>query len=217
MYAPSHASHASSAYHQVGIETGVAAASAHRLVGMLYDGFFDALAQARGALQAGRIEDKGRAIGRAVRIVEEGLRAALQAGRIEDKGRAIGRAVRIVEEGLRAALDDRQGGKLAANLKALYGYVALRLTQANLHNDVGALDECAQLIEPLRAAWQAIAPPAGTASSAANSSTGSGSSSAADGRPLPPPRRARTLRAESRPRPPRDRPPCLPPPWSPPA
>ncbi|MBK6864063.1 MAG: flagellar export chaperone FliS [Ideonella sp.] len=141
MYAPSHASHASSAYHQVGVETGVAAASAHRLVGMLYDGFFDALAQARGALQAGRIEDKGR---------------------------AIGRAVRIVEEGLRAALDDRQGGKLAANLKALYGYVALRLTQANLHNDVGALDECAQLIEPLRAAWQAIAPPAGTAPASAN-------------------------------------------------
>jgi flagellar protein FliS len=98
---------------------------------MLYDGFFDAVAQARGALQAGRIEDKGR---------------------------AIGRAVRIVEEGLRAALDEQQGGRLAANLKALYSYVALRLTEANLRNDAAALDECVRLIEPLRTAWQAIAP-----------------------------------------------------------
>lgn len=141
MHAPSHTSHASSAYRQIGVETGLAGASAHDLVRMLYDGFFDALAQARGALQAGRIEDKGR---------------------------AIGRAVRIVEEGLRAALDDRQGGQLAANLKSLYAYVALRLTQANLHNDAAALDECARLIEPLRTAWQAIAPPAGAAPQAAN-------------------------------------------------
>lgn len=131
MFAPSHASHASTAYRRIGVETGVAAASAHRLVEMLYDGFFDALAQARGALQAGRIEDKGH---------------------------AIGRAVRIVEEGLRAALDERQGGPLAGNLKSLYSYIALRLTEANLRNDAAALEECARLIEPLRNAWQAIAP-----------------------------------------------------------
>jgi flagellar secretion chaperone FliS len=131
MFANAHASHASSAYRQVGVETGVGAASAHELVAMLFEGFFDALAQARGALLAGRIEDKGR---------------------------AIGRAVRIVEEGLRAALDERQGGKLATDLKALYGYVGLRLTEANLRNDAAALDECARIVDPLRTAWQAIAP-----------------------------------------------------------
>ncbi len=131
MFATSHASQASSAYRRVGVETGVAAASAHRLVSMLYDGFFDAVAQARGALLAGRIDDKGQ---------------------------AIGRAVRIVEEGLRAALDEHQGGALAGNLKSLYSYVALRLTEANLRNDDAALEECARLIEPLRTAWQAIAP-----------------------------------------------------------
>lgn len=136
MHASSNASLASSAYRSIGVETGVAAASAHHLVAMLYDGFFDALAQARGALQAGRIEDKGR---------------------------AIGRAVRIVEEGLRAAVDERQGGSLAANLKTLYSYVALRLTEANLRNDAAALDECAGLIEPLRSAWMAITPRAAAA------------------------------------------------------
>ncbi len=135
MIAAQRSTQASSAYRQVGVETGVGAASAHQLVTMLYDGFFDALAQARGALQAGRIEDKGR---------------------------AIGRAVRIVDEGLRAALDERKGGRLAADLKALYSYVALRLTQANLRNDAAALDECARLVEPLRDAWRAIAPRGGT-------------------------------------------------------
>jgi flagellar protein FliS len=98
---------------------------------MLFDGFYDAVAQARGALAAGRIEDKARAIARAARIVEEGLRAALNL---------------------------EQGGAIAANLNELYAYVALRLTTANLHNDAAALSECEQLLEPVRSAWQAIAP-----------------------------------------------------------
>lgn len=131
MFASTALRSASSAYRQVGVETGVSAASAHQLVVMLFDGFFDALAQARGALLAGRVEDKGRAIGRAVRIVEEGLKAGLNL---------------------------RGGGEIAANLDRLYGYVSLRLTEANLKSDAAALEECAQLVEPVRAAWLEIAP-----------------------------------------------------------
>ena len=131
MFATAASRHASSAYRQVGVETGVSAASSHQLVEMLFEGFFDSVAQARGALQAGNIEAKGRAIGRAVRIVDEGLKAGLN-------------------------LQD--GGEIAANLHRLYSYVALRLTEANLRNDAAALEECAQLIEPVRSAWQQIAP-----------------------------------------------------------
>ena len=54
--------HFANAYRQVGVETGVAGATPHRLVQMLFDGFIDALAQARGAMRAGQIEQKGRAI-----------------------------------------------------------------------------------------------------------------------------------------------------------
>ena len=125
----------SSAYRLVGVETGVSTASPHQLVAMLFDGFRDSIAQARGALQAGRIEDKGRAIGRAVRIVNEGLKAGLNL------------------EG---------GGALAADLQALYSYVLLRLTHANLHNDDAALDECNRLMEPLRSAWAGIGAQAGS-------------------------------------------------------
>jgi flagellar protein FliS len=118
------------AYRQVGVETGVAGASAHRLVQMLFDGFVDAVAQARGAMRAGQIEQKGRAIGRALRIVDEGLRAGLN-------------------------IDG--GGTLAADLNDLYAYTTLRLMQANQRNDERALDECQRLIEPLRQAWASIA------------------------------------------------------------
>jgi flagellar protein FliS len=116
-------------YDRVGVETGVADASPHRLVAMLFDGWFESVARAKAALAAGRTEDKGREIGRAVRIVEEGLRASLNPG----------------------------SGALAADLRDLYAYVTLRLTQANLKNDAPALDECLALMQPLRQAWSAIA------------------------------------------------------------
>jgi len=119
------------AYSRVGVETGVDAATPHQLVMMLFDGFGDAIAQAR---------------------------AALQRRDIEAKCKAISRAARIVDEGLKASLDVRAGGKLGEDLLALYGYVALRLTQANLNNDAAALDECQALLEPVRSAWAAIGP-----------------------------------------------------------
>ncbi len=117
------------AYRQVGVQTGVASASAHQLVQMLLDACQDSLAQARGAIAAGDIPAKGRAIGRAARIVEEGLKACLN-------------------------LD--AGGALAADLNALYAYIGVRLTHANLSNDVATLEECGRLLEPVRTAWVAI-------------------------------------------------------------
>ncbi|HEY5324501.1 MAG TPA: flagellar export chaperone FliS [Caldimonas sp.] len=120
------------AYRTVGVETGVAAASPHQLVTMLFDGFNAAIAEARIALAQGQVEAKCKALGRALRIVDEGLKAPL----------------------------DAAGGSLSEKLASLYSYVSLRLTQANLNNDVAALDECVKLLEPVRSAWLAIAPAA---------------------------------------------------------
>lgn len=119
------------AYRQMAAQTSVADAGPHRLVAMLYDGFMDALADARGAM---RSKD------------------------IERKGRAIGRATDIVEAGLRGGLDLHKGGRLAADLDQLYGYIGMRLMQASLRNDESILDECQRLVQPLREAWAAIAP-----------------------------------------------------------
>jgi flagellar secretion chaperone FliS len=118
-------------YSNVGVETSVQGASPHKLVALLFDGFFESLGQAH---------------------------AAIEAGQVEAKGRAIGRAARIVDEGLKAGLDLAAGGALAADLADLYAYVARRLTHANLKNDAAALDECRALMQPLRDAWASIAP-----------------------------------------------------------
>lgn len=118
-------------YHQVGVQTMVTSASAHGLVALLFDGFMAAVQRAKGAIRHGDIGGKGQ---------------------------AIGHAVRIVDEGLKAALDLKAGGKLAADLSDLYAYVCLRLIQANLNSDEAALDECMGLLAPLREAWQAIGP-----------------------------------------------------------
>ena len=119
------------AYHQVGVQTRVAAATPHGLVMLLFDGFMAAVQRAKGAM---RCQDVG------------------------TKGLAIGQAVRIVDEGLKSALNLKGGGKLAADLSDLYSYVCMRLTQANLRNDEAALDECVALVTPLRDAWAAIGP-----------------------------------------------------------
>lgn len=119
------------AYARIGVETSVNSASAHKLIELLFNGFMEAITQARGAMRNRQIEAKGK---------------------------AIGRAARIVEEGLKAALNMEAGGKLAEDLSALYAYVALRLTFANLRNDEAALDECVSLLNPLREAWISIGP-----------------------------------------------------------
>ena len=117
-------------YHQFDNIGKVAQASPHGLVALLFEGFFAALNRARGAMRSGEISAKGRAIGHAVRIVDEGLRGALN-------------------------LSD--GGTLAADLADLYAYICLRLTLANRQNNEGALDECVRLMTPLRDAWAGIA------------------------------------------------------------
>lgn len=124
---------ASSLYREVGVASALGGASPHRLVAMLFDGLLESIAQARGALAAGDVARKGSEIGRAVRIVDEGLKGALNAS---------------------------GGGALAADLDELYRYVSLRLTQANLRNDDAALRECQALVQPLADAWTAIAPQA---------------------------------------------------------
>jgi len=116
-------------YAQLGVETGVTSASPHKLVMMLFDGLLEAM---RLAEQAMKVHD------------------------VVGKGQALGKAVRILEEGLKAGLNLERGGELASNLRDLYAYIEVRLMQAHLRNDRGAIEESRQLIEPLRDAWQAI-------------------------------------------------------------
>lgn len=126
------ANHMANLYTHVSVE-GAAAGdrSGHELVALLFDGLLAAVARARGAIQQGDVPGKGRAVSSALRIIGEGLRAGLNL---------------------------HEGGTLARDLHELYGYIEMRLTQANLRNDEAALQECASLVKTLQDAWTQIAP-----------------------------------------------------------
>ncbi|WP_309831989.1 flagellar export chaperone FliS [Paracidovorax wautersii] len=122
-------SRAAMAYRQVGVQSLVAGASPHMLIKMLFDGLTQSLIAAQGALQRGDINEKGR---------------------------QLGKAVRILEEGLKAGLDLNQGGDVAANLASLYDYSSRRLTLANLKNDASMIEEILGLIAPVAQSWEQI-------------------------------------------------------------
>ena len=128
------------AYAKVGLETGVGAASPHKLIVMLYDG---ALVSILSAL------------------------TNMKAGNVAAKGAAISKAINIVDNGLRAALDKKVGGEIAQNLDALYEYISARLLKANLDNDPVLLEEVHALLADLRGAWNAIDPQAAQSAAAA--------------------------------------------------
>lgn len=122
------------AYAKVGVETGVVAASPHKLIVMLYDGAIVSL-------------------GMAMRHI--------RAGQIAAKGQSISKAIAIIESGLRASLNKEVGGEIAINLDNLYAYMVNRLIEANLGNKEDLLEEVQRLLQDLRDTWNRIDPTAG--------------------------------------------------------
>jgi flagellar protein FliS len=117
------------AYTDVGVETGVEAADAHKLVLMLYEGALLALVEAK---------------------------RHMAQGEIAAKGQALSKAIMIIDGGLKASLDVNAGGELGERLAALYDYMGERLLQANLHNRPELIDEVSRLLSELRGAWEQI-------------------------------------------------------------
>jgi flagellar protein FliS len=120
------------AYATVGVETGVTAATPHKLIVMLFEGALVAISSAR---------------------------MHMQAGNIPAKGQAISKAILIVENGLRASLNKDAGGSIAANLDSLYQYISAQLLNANIKNKVETLDEVHRLLKDLKESWEAIGEP----------------------------------------------------------
>ncbi|MBV8250434.1 MAG: flagellar export chaperone FliS [Comamonas sp.] len=121
--------HAANAYKQVGVQSVVDGASPHTLIQLLFDALDASLNAAKGAMQRGEVEEKGR---------------------------QIGKAVRILEEGLKAALNPEQGGEIAQNLASLYDYSITQLTLSNLRNDVVLLENVQSVLAPVAQGWREI-------------------------------------------------------------
>ncbi len=128
MFAP-HRSAAAS-YRTLDVQTMVDGADPHRLVEMLYDGAVVQVAKARFALTRQDVVAKGEATTRAIRIIDEGLKAAL----------------------------DARAGDVARNLDALYDYMTRTLVNANIKNSDALYGEVEKLLGDLRGAWRDIGP-----------------------------------------------------------
>lgn len=125
-----HASAPASAYHVVDIESAVHLTDPHRLIEMLFDGAIAAVMKASFALKQGDIGARGLATSRAIRIIDEGLKASL----------------------------DQEVGEMSLNLARLYDYMNDILIQANLHRNAAQYEEALTLLKELRDAWRAIRP-----------------------------------------------------------
>lgn len=127
-YSPTAAFNAIDEYSQLALRTDIETASPHRLILLLMDGALEKLRAARTAMARGNIATKGSSITWAMSIID----------------------------GLRASLNHERGGKLAANLDALYDYMTRTLLEANLRNDAEKIVEVEKLMSEIRAGWKGI-------------------------------------------------------------
>ena len=115
------------AYAQIGVESAVMSASQQQLITMLFDGVLSALVRAR---------------------------LFMQDNNQQGKGVSLSKAINIIENGLRVSLDEESKDELTQNLIALYSYMVRRLLQANLRNDVSAVEEMEALMRNIADAWK---------------------------------------------------------------
>jgi flagellar protein FliS len=139
-YAPrSRSARATGSYATIGLETEVLSASPERLISLLFRGALTALAQARHHLQNGNVAERGK---------------------------AISKAIDIVDSGLKAGVDTERGGEIAKLLIASYEIIIRDLMMANLHSDAAKLAAAEKQLGDLAEAWYtAVDPQFQTASS----------------------------------------------------
>lgn len=115
-------------YQSVNTQTSVVDADRHQLIQLLFDGALERINTAKARVQAQDFEGKNKLISKSIEIIA----------------------------GLRSFLDLEKGQDLAQNLNDLYIYCERRLLQANLKNDIEALDEVAGHIRTIREGWMGI-------------------------------------------------------------
>ena len=115
-------------YQAVNAQTSVVDVDKHRLIALLFEGALERINMAKARINASDFEGKNKLINKTIEIVN----------------------------GLRSFLDVDKGQELAENLFNLYEYCEHRLVEANIKNDIEALDEVAGHIRKVQEAWVGI-------------------------------------------------------------
>ncbi len=92
---------------------------------------------------------------RAITLLHETV-DAIEAGDIERRWRANGKATDVICH-LWGTLDRERGGEIAENLNRLYGFMMMRLTMIDVENNAQAARDVIGLLDPLRRSWHELA------------------------------------------------------------
>jgi len=115
-------------YQSVNAQTSVVDVDRHQLIQLLFNGAIERINMAKARINAKDYEGKNKLINKAVEIVS----------------------------GLRSFLDLEKGQDLAKNLFDLYVYCEHRLVQANMRNDLEALNEVLGHLKTIQEGWAGI-------------------------------------------------------------
>ncbi|MEY8214204.1 MAG: flagellar export chaperone FliS [Colwellia sp.] len=115
-------------YQTINRESGLNFADPHTIISMLFDGIFESISVAKGA-----IERKDYAV----------------------KSKQINKAMSILRS-LQDSLDNESEPKISDNFYQLYAYCIERLTEVAVSLDPTILDEVVELLKPLSDAWKNI-------------------------------------------------------------
>jgi flagellar protein FliS len=90
----------------------------------------------------------------AIERISQG-KGAMHHGDVKQKGECLSKAISIIG-GLEGCLDHSQPGNLSINLSALYQYMIISLTEANISDDIAKLNEISDLLLEIKSAWEQI-------------------------------------------------------------
>ncbi len=116
-------------YRKLDIESNIENASPHKLIQLMMERALAKIAMARNHMERQEVQAKGNNISDAINIIEA----------------------------LQASLNHKADARMSENFDALYGYMMRRLFEANLKDEIPALDEVTTLLSELKEAWDAIA------------------------------------------------------------
>ncbi|GIU09888.1 MULTISPECIES: flagellar export chaperone FliS [unclassified Shewanella] len=115
-------------YRKVSLDSSINVASPHKIIQMMFAGALERLVQGRYAIEQSNLELKGVSLGKAISIVA----------------------------GLNSSLNMEAEGDVAGNLSALYDFMLRRISDANINNDVQAIDDAMDVLRTIKEAWDAI-------------------------------------------------------------
>ncbi len=115
-------------YQNINVESGINTADPHTIISMLFDGVFQSVSVAKGAIERKDLAAKSTQLNKAMSILRS----------------------------LQDSLDNESEPKISENFYDLYAYCIDRLTEVSVSQDCSIIDEVVNLLKPLADAWKNI-------------------------------------------------------------